>query len=115
MNSLLCSTQRRRELVQRQLSFNGLDYLEVSQDQRLLTVYFIDKSPLEITADQVKIHGGQSIRNIQVTKVKVVRSEHLEYDDYMEVSVDKPGDFSTYTLSVTIDGEGEKLTLRRAT
>lgn len=107
MNSLLCSTQRRRELVQRQLSFNGLDYLEVSQDQRLLTVYFIDKSPLEITADQVKIHGGQSIRNIQVTKVKVVRSEHLEYDDYMEVSVDKPGDFSTYTLSVTIDGEGE--------
>ena len=108
MNKLACSTQRRRELVQRQLSFNGLDYLEVSQDQRLLTVYFIDKSPVSVTSDQVKIHGGQSIRNIKVTQVKMVRSEQLEYDDYMEVSVDKPGDFSTYTLSVSTGDEGEK-------
>lgn len=107
MNSLVCSTQRRRELVQRQLSFNGLDYLEVSHDQRVLTVYFIDKSPVSVTVEQVKIHGGQTVRNIQVTKVKVVRSEHLEYDDYMEVTVDKPGDFSTYTLSVTTDEDSE--------
>lgn len=100
MSALVCRTQRRRELIQRHQQFNGLDYLEVSEDQQVLTVYFIDKTPVNITKDQIKITGGQKIQNIQVTQVNMHASEQLEYADYMEVTVDKPGDFSTYRLSV---------------
>jgi hypothetical protein len=107
MSSLACTDPRRRELLQRNRRLNGLDYLDVSADQRVLRVHLIDKTPVSVSADQLRIEGGQKVRDIQVTGVSLNQSDRLETDDFLEVTVDKPGDFSTYTLRVVTGGEDD--------
>lgn len=75
---------------------NGIEYLEVSDDQRHLTVYFVHDLPAhgsenEITVDQVRIEGGVRIEPIRVDAVSAA-------DNTLEVDVSEPGDFSTYRL-----------------
>ncbi len=82
----------------------GIDYLDVSDDTCTLTVYFLGKAPKTITKDNVRIEGGRRIRDINVVDVKVHREKGPERDDYMRVMVDKPGDFSTYTLRLVMPG-----------
>jgi hypothetical protein len=79
---------------------NGLDYLEVGADQRTLTVFFLGKAPVILDSTNVRIEGGRRIRGIRVEQVDVHHYEAPELDDYMVVTVDRPGDFSTYTLGV---------------
>ena len=92
-----CTMDRRRHEVRRR-GLNGLDYLEVSDDQRSLTVYFLGSAPEDLTADNVTIAGGRRITGIRVTGVKVCPQVDPELDNCMVVSVDRPGDFSTYRL-----------------
>lgn len=77
---------------------NGLDYLEVSGDQRILTVFFLLKGPAELTRNQVRIEGGRRIRGIRVLDVRMCRLDDPTRDDCMQVRLDRPGDFSTYRL-----------------
>ncbi len=100
MSALICHNQQRRERVRQHHQLNGIDYLEVSRDQTLLTVYFLGKAPVVIGPDNVRIEGGRRIRNIRVTDVQVHRFEQVEFDDYMEVTVAPAGDHSTYLLRV---------------
>lgn len=109
MNSAICRSERRREKVRRQPALCGLDFLEVGpiksfgsqlEDQRLLRVYFLGKITATLDKSNVRIEGGRRIRDIQVVQVKIVPGQHPELDDCMEVTVDRPGDFSTYTLRV---------------
>lgn len=95
--SEICKDERRRSDV-RESPLRGLDYVEVSDDQLTLTVYFLGKAPDDIDEENVRIEGGRRIRNIQVLDVDVHYDDDPEADDYMEVTVDRPGDFSTYTL-----------------
>ena len=95
--SEICNDERRRSDV-RESPLKGLDYVEVSDDQLTLTVYFLGKAPDDIDEENVRIAGGRRIRNIQVLDVDVHYDDDEEADDYMEVTVDRPGDFSTYTL-----------------
>ena len=96
-----CHDDARREAVRAKLELNGLDYVEVSDDQRSLTVYFLGKAPQAIKkgrTEYFRIEGGRRIRNIRVTGVDVVRETDPELVEYVTVQVDKPGDYSTYTL-----------------
>jgi hypothetical protein len=102
--SPICRSKNRRHQV-RQSRYNGLDYLEVSPDQRTLTVYFLGRAPAWLDENEpkenkqyVRISGGRRIRDIQVQWAKVVRAGYQDQDDCLEVRVDKPGDFSVYTL-----------------
>ena len=101
--NLSCHDDQRRELVRRQ-PLNGLDYLEVSDDQRTLTVYFLGKLPAPLReasttlANYVHIEGGRRIREIRVLEVTPHLVDDPALDDFMLVRVDKYGDFSTYTL-----------------
>lgn len=94
---LVCQTERRRHAVRRQ-DYNGLDYLEVSDDQLTLTVYFLGEAPEDLGPENISITGGERIRDIQVVDVKVCPQRDPELDNCIVVTVDKPGDFSTYTL-----------------
>lgn len=118
MNRLVCNQELRREKVRRHKQLYGLDYLEVGQmdpaessldAQRVLTVYFLGRLPDELKLDKtsVRIEGGQRIRDIQVLDVKVCKAESSEFDDYMTVVVDRPGDFSTYVLRVVEKKQGK--------
>ena len=98
---MYCHDDARREAVRAKPELNGLDYVEVSDDQCSLTVYFLGKAPQAIKkgrTEYFRVEGGRRIRNIRVIDVDVVREDDPELDDYVTVEVDKPGDYSTYTL-----------------
>jgi predicted phage baseplate assembly protein len=95
----LCLDDRRRAEVRRQ-RWNGLDYLEVSDDQLRLTVYFLGHAPDDLTIENVRISGGRRIRDIRVVDLRVCPQRDPELDNCIVVTVDRPGDFSTYTLSL---------------
>ncbi|MGD8405207.1 MAG: putative baseplate assembly protein [Anaerolineales bacterium] len=115
----ICKDDQRRDAVRRKTGMNGLDYLDVSGDQRTLTVYFLGKAPSQLLKQDdekaesykerlkqyVYIEGGARIRRIRVTDIEVTQAKdpktgepNPELDDSMEVRLDKYGDFSTYTL-----------------
>src|SRR5215208_6319353 len=97
-----CGSERRRQQIGESTTINGIDYLEVSADQRTLEVHFFHNLPGEpgavppsedpLTEDNVVIEGG-----VRVTDVRV---EHVESvaDNVLTVVVNEPGDFSTYGL-----------------
>lgn len=92
-----CHDDTRRRAV-RAASLNGIDYVEVSADQRTLTVYFLGKAPVEVGVRNVRVEGGVRVRDIQVLEVLVHRESRRGRDDWMDVTVDRLGDFGTYAL-----------------
>jgi hypothetical protein len=100
MKTSLCRTDERREEVRAATSLNGLDYLEVSDDQRTLTIYFLGKAPEHLSKDNFRIEGGRRVRNIKITAAQVIRDSDPELDDRVTLRLDRFGDFSTYTLQL---------------
>ena len=90
--AVICDREERRRLV-REKPLTGLDYLEVSEDQRTLTVYFLGKAPDGLAVENVRLTGGRRVRDVRVLDVVIQRSPDPERDDTMAVTVDKPGDF----------------------
>jgi hypothetical protein len=104
--SLSCRDEQRREDV-RAASVFGLDYVEVVDQQQLtLNVFFLGKAPTNIGQANVVLTGGRRIRDVQITSVRVQR-QPATFDDYLEVRVNKPGDFSTYTISLVNAADGQ--------
>ena len=54
----------------------------------------------------MRIKGGRRITGIEVVDLEIHRQESLDLDDCMAVTVDRPGDFSTYKLCVVELDEG---------
>ncbi len=74
---------------------NGIDFLEVSADQRNLNVHFLHDlttSPA-LNASNVVIEGGTRVVGIAVQSVAASGKT-------LTVRVDRVGDFSTYRLSL---------------
>jgi predicted phage baseplate assembly protein len=85
-----------------------LDYVEVVDPQQLtLNVFFLGKAPRNIEKANVVLSGGRRIRDVQITSVRVQPQPDPTLDDYLEVHVNKAGDFSDYTISLvkTVDGQ----------
>src|SRR2546423_9446816 len=102
----VCEIDSRRKLVRDRVDsqgrpvLNGIDYIEVSHDQLSLHVYFLGKAPKPISKKNFVITGGQRITDIRVMDIDVCRMAGKDLDDCLRVSVNKPGDFSNYTLRV---------------
>jgi predicted phage baseplate assembly protein len=100
------SQQERRRLIRAHTNaegesdLNGIDYLEVDERQRVLTVFFLGKAPESIRRRNVIIEGGTRIRGIRVERIRLCRIDDPERDDCLKVFVDQPGDYSTYTLKL---------------
>lgn len=112
-----CCDLRRRTAVGAHPSLNGIDFLEVSDDpldpveirQRTLIVHFLKPlSPGELTPSNVRIEGGERIRDLAVARVTIggfsspsgsPLSSPLSGDPrVLLVEVSAAGDFSTYKL-----------------
>ena len=105
--NLSCKDEGRREDV-RVASLYGLDYVEVADEQQLtLHVYFLGKAPRDIDKANVVLSGGRRIRDVKIESVRVKRLPDPTFDDYLEIRVNKPGDFSDYTISLvkTVNGQ----------
>jgi hypothetical protein len=98
-----CTLDRRREDV-RKAPLYGIEYVEVSASQTVLEVFFLGRAPDRVTAANVSITGGSPVA---VTSIRLTRQSDLTLDDWMEVRVNQPGDFSAYTLAmVALDANG---------
>ncbi len=103
-----CGSERRREAVRSTVGtdgrpvLNGIDYVEVaSADQTTLELVFIHNLPGQadgvpdpgtaLTRDNVVIDGGVRVQGIEIDGVSAA-------GNVLTVTVDEPGDFSTYTL-----------------
>jgi hypothetical protein len=94
---------------------NGFDYLEVSEDQRTLTVYFFRELTQELSEGNFRIDGGRRIREIRVIRVSLPDDEQADGEAFLIITVNKPGDFSTYTVSVVEKDEQGRPTQRPLT
>jgi hypothetical protein len=87
--------------------WNGLDDVQVSQDQRTLTLHFLGKAPPSLKAANVVIRGEAGSRPVRTVAVRVCREEDQELDDCLLVQVDQPGDWGDYQLClVNLDERG---------
>ena len=75
-----CDDERRRNAVKAHPTLNGIDFLEVRDletdplplRQRTLLVHFLkDLTPGQLTEKNVRIEGGERIKNIKVTRVTI--------------------------------------------
>lgn len=106
---LTCRVADRRKKLFGNPDWNGLDFLEVSDDQLSLCVHFFGRVPETVTVKNVCIEGGRRIRDIKVVKVEIDRAHDPELDDCLRITLDKFGDFSIYRLclveEVSVQGE----------
>lgn len=103
-----CCDKRRRNEVRGRDDINGIDFLEVvdrdadNEDlrQRQLRVHLLNAhSGDPLTVENVRIEGGERVKNIEVTDVNVPRDDNdEEIRDIIIVEADRSGDFSTYSL-----------------
>jgi hypothetical protein len=99
-----CEEDDRRDAVRRMPGLNGLDYVEVDNDQTTLRVFFLGKLPPELSQNRpgieqyLRVEGGQRVTGIGITDADPLPDPDPEKDDQLVVYLDKAGDFSTYTL-----------------
>ena len=91
-----CTLDRRREDVRRS-PLRGIDFVEVGPSQTMLEVFFLGKAPTNLTAANISITGGSPV---SVINMRLYRQRDATLDDWMEVEVNVPGDFSDYTLAL---------------
>ncbi len=99
MTQLFCCDENRRNLVRAHPTLNGIDFLEVRDEpaqpladrQRFLLITLFKPPADTLTLDNLRIEGGEALRNIRA--VNVSTSGRI-----VTVEVDKAGDFSTYTM-----------------
>ena len=105
--SLCCQQNTRRDLVRHMKGHNGLDYVEVLDDQITLHAYFLGKLPPELEENKpgiekfLRVEGGQRITDITIEDVDPVVDPDPERDDFLVIRLNNFGDFSTYTLRLT--------------
>lgn len=108
MTIYLCDDDRRRQTIFGQPGLNGIDYIEVLDQeappnlrQQILNVSFINApAPAGISPANVEIVGGERITGVQVTSTSMT-------GDTLVVQVNEPGDFSEYTLRI-VDSAGRE-------
>jgi hypothetical protein len=101
-----CKNQQRRTQVREKKGvdgrflLNGIDYLEVSPNGKILSVYFIHPLPGQengvplspvLNELNVEISGGQRLRNVQAIALST-------WANVLTVKLNEQGDFSTYIL-----------------
>jgi hypothetical protein len=94
----VCKIDERRARLFDNPDWNGLDFLEVAADQRSLCVHFFGAIPEGLAPGNFSIRGGRRITGIRVTAVAIHEAGDDDLDNCLNLMLDRPGDFSTYSL-----------------
>ena len=109
-SSATCADDRRRHQVRTSPDWNGLDFLEVGDDQLELAVFFLGKAPAGLDGlrpENISIRPCGAGRPVEVVGWRVCRQEDEERDDSLVIRVDRPGGFSNYRLClIEVDEAG---------
>lgn len=95
---LTCRVEQRRKQLFANSQWNGIDFVEVSDDQLSLCVHFFGSVPETLTLANIRIEGGRRIREIRAVEINIEHTEDPELDDCLCIKLDKIGDFSIYRL-----------------
>lgn len=106
--ALDCASKLRRLALFGNAAWNGIDFLEVADDQLSLCVHFFGKVPCALGVANIRIEGGRRVRGIRAVTVEVERSDDPQRDDCLRIGLDKFGDFSQYRLCLA-DADGRPL------
>ena len=107
MMKYFCCSENRRELVRAHATLNGIDYLEVKDDQtmvnddrqRLLVLHFLKAHNLEsLRKENFRLTGRDSVKRIGIKAITL--SKQSDEPNVVIVEVDRRGDFSNYTLQL---------------
>ncbi|HEY4114171.1 MAG TPA: hypothetical protein VGM17_08940, partial [Rhizomicrobium sp.] len=108
-DALDCRREDRRKKLFGNADWNGIDFLEVADDQMSLCVHFFDQIPRGITPDNIRITGGRRITDVEAVKVEVDSAHDPEVDDCLRITLNRFGDFSTYTLCLVDPQTGKPM------
>jgi hypothetical protein len=98
---ITCKDDPRRQDVRNAKDRYGLDFVEISADQKTLHVTFLGRAPQGLVGGNFVVEGGERIRHIRVTKViQQFHSADSGLDDTADITVERSGDFSNYVLRV---------------
>ena len=100
-----CAQKNRRDLVLRNATLNGIDYLEVITDHpgcgRQLAVTFLkDARSLKLSSDNVRVSGNTSL---QVTGIEAATDDEPLL---VTITLDATGNFSPYVFSLVDFADG---------
>ena len=101
MDALNCRVANRRQQLFNNAQWNGIDFVEVADDQLSLCVHFFGQVPADVGLENIRIEGGRRIRGIQATNVTLDRSDDPEVDSCLRITLDRSGDFSVYRLCLS--------------
>ncbi len=106
-DQLACFGAARRRRLFGNPHWNGIDFLEVGDDQLSLCVHFFGAIPDGIGVANVRIEGGRRVRGIAVRALRIDHADDAEHDDCLRIELDKFGDFSTYRLCLVRGADAE--------
>lgn len=95
---------RRAELQKPGATLNGIDFVEVAapDQQRFLTVHFLNRVALVGQVSAITITGGESIPTVLIQPVTAADwTVDSAGRPLLRLTCVAPGDFSTYTLTLT--------------
>ena len=68
-DALTCRIDERRRRLFGNPAWNGIDFIEVSDDQYTLSVYFFGTAPKNLTPQNVRIDGGRRVTGIKAVAI----------------------------------------------
>jgi hypothetical protein len=100
------ASRNRRAKVLASTTVNGIDFVEIAnQAQTLLRVHFLNAVMVTLSASQrPTITGGETIPTVTVLPIPLTAWGWDEGHLTLTLSVEAPGDFSTYTLTIFASG-----------
>ena len=104
MTSTLSEPRNRLQLVIASTTVNGIDFIELpAVDATTLYVHFLNAVNVNIPGLVATISGGDRITGINVAPIQAASGWSVDANGnpILAVTVSTPGDFSTYTLTLT--------------
>src|SRR5262249_17968425 len=100
------TTHDRRAALANQSALNGIDFVEILDDSETrLRVHFLAQAPdqtaLAAAVTGATITGGQTIPEVAVSPITAASWGAAGGYPTLDLVVDAPGDFSTYTLHLS--------------
>lgn len=96
--TMTCRVDARRRALFGNESWNGIDYVEVADDQLTLSVYCFNATPAALGPANVRIDGGRRITGIKAIAVGPAPAGSDDAARCVRVTLDRYGDFADYVL-----------------
>ena len=89
-----------RRVETRATGFNGIDYIDVGEDRKTLTVHLLRRPPETLSIENIVITGGAQHTLLKIRDLRFCYVDDPLEEDDISLTLERPGDRSTYTLKI---------------